>query len=70
MYPNIFLWIATSVAAAAAAVNPTGIKTLLANGRSTFFLKGNPVFSNGPESLAKNPPNSPNLCNWVFIILP
>ena len=44
MYPNIFLWIATSVAAAAAAaaVNPTGIKTLLANGRSTFFLKGNP----------------------------
>ena len=29
--PNIFLWTAPSVAAAAA-VNPTGIKTRLANG--------------------------------------
>ena len=34
--PNIFLWIATSVADDAA-VNPNGIKTLLANGLSTFF---------------------------------
>ena len=64
---NILFWIAASVAdAAAAAVNPNGIKTLLANGLSTFPIKGNPVFSNGPKSLPKNPPGCPILCNWVF----
>ena len=51
---NIFLWIAGSVtdaaaAAAAAAVNSKCIKTLLANGLRTFFIKGNLVFSNGPK---------------------
>ena len=35
---NIFLWIAVSAADADAA-NPNGIKTLLANGLSTFLLK-------------------------------
>ena len=65
--PNIFLLIAVSVAAAtAAAVSPNGIKTLLANGLSTFFIKGNPVFNNGPKSLPKNPPHSSILCNRVF----
>ena len=39
---------------------------LLANGFSTFSIKGNPVFSNGPKSLPKNPPDCPILCNWVF----
>ena len=39
--PNIFLCIPTS-AADAAAVNPRGIKTLLANGLITFFINGNP----------------------------
>ena len=34
-----FLWIAASVADAAA-VNPNGIETLLANGLSTFPIKG------------------------------
>ena len=63
--PNILLWIAASVADAAA-VNPNGIKTLLANGLSTFPIKGNPVFSNGPKSLPKNPPDCPILCNWAF----
>ena len=63
--PNIFLWIAVSVGDPAA-VNPNGIKMLLANGLTTFFLKGNPVFSNGPKSLPKNSPNYPILCNWVF----
>ena len=48
--PNIFLWIAASVAAAAA-VNPDGIKTLFAYDLNTFRIKGNPVFSNDPESL-------------------
>ena len=50
----------------AAAVNPNGIKTLLANGFSTFLIKGNLVFDNGPKSLPKSPPNCPILCNWVF----
>ena len=32
-------------AADAAAVNPKGFKTLLANALITFFIAGNPVFS-------------------------
>ena len=63
--PNIFLLIAVSVADAAA-VNLNGIKTLLANVLSTFPIKDNPGFSNGPESLPKNLRDSPILCNWVF----
>ena len=63
--PNIFLWIAASVADIAA-VNPNGTKILLANGLSTFFIKDNPGLSNGPKSLPKNPPDFPILCNWVF----
>ena len=51
---KIFLWIAASVADAAA-VNPNGIKTLLANGLSTFPIKDNPVFSNDNKSLPKTP---------------
>ena len=47
--PNIFSWIAASVADAAA-VNPNGIKTLLANRLSTFPIKCKPVFCNGPKS--------------------
>ena len=45
--PKLFLWIAASVADAAAA-NLNGIKKRLANGLSIFPIKGNPVFSNGP----------------------
>ena len=33
---------------------------------SAFFIKGKPVFSNGPRSLPKNPPGCPVLCNWFF----
>ena len=51
--PKIFLCIPAS-AADAAAVNPKGIKTLLANGLITLFIKGNPVFSNGPRNLPRN----------------
>ena len=40
---NIFLCIPAS-AADAAAVNPNGIKTLLANDLITFFINGNPVY--------------------------
>ena len=39
--PKIFLCIYAS-AADAVAVNPNGIKTLLANGLITLFINGNP----------------------------
>ena len=42
------------------------MKTLLASGLSTFFIKGNPVFDSDPKSLPKNPPDYPILRNWVF----
>ena len=60
--PNIFLWIATSVADADA-IYPDGIKRFLANGISTFLIKSNPVFSNGLKSLHKNLLDCPNLCS-------
>ena len=63
--PNIFLYIPAS-AADAAADNPRGIKTLLANGLITFYIKGNPVFSNGPSNLPRNSPVCIILDNWVF----
>ena len=47
----------------AAAVNPNGIETLLANGLNKFSIKGNPIFCNVPESLPKNPPHCHILCN-------
>ena len=63
--PSIFLWKAASVADTAA-VNPNGIKTLLANGLSIFPIKDNPDLSNGPKSLTENSPDFPISCNWVF----
>ena len=68
--PNIFLWIAASVADDAA-INANDIITLLAhgllaNGLITFFIKGNLVFSNGHKILPKIPPVFPILPNWVF----
>ena len=54
--PNIFLCIPAS-AADAAAVNSKGIKTILANGLITFFINGNPLFSNGPSNLLINHPD-------------
>ena len=42
---------------ASAADAVSGIKTLLANGLITFFIKGKPVFSNGPRSLPRNSPD-------------
>ena len=50
--PKFFLCIPAS-AADAAAVSPSGIKTLLANGLITFFISGNPIFSNGPSNLPR-----------------
>ena len=54
--PEIFSCISASVADAAA-VNPKGFKTLLVNGLITLFISGNPVFSNEPRSLPRNPPD-------------
>ena len=64
-YPKIF-WCIPASAADAAAVNPKGIKTLLANGLITFFINGNSAFSNGPSNLPRNPPDCIILGNWVF----
>ena len=63
--PIAFFWKAESVADAAA-VKSRGIKTLLANDLSTYFIKCKPVFRNGPKCLPKNPPDCRILCNWVF----
>ena len=52
----------------ATAVNPNGIKTLLAKGLSTFLIKDNPVFSNGPKSLPRNSPDCPILYVIEFLI--
>ena len=62
---KIFFWIAASVADTAA-INGNGIKVLLSNGFSTFFIKGNPAFINGPKILPKNPLDWPFLWNWFF----
>ena len=64
-YSNIFLWITASVGNAAA-VNPNGIRTLLADSLSTFPIESNPVFSNGPKRLPAYNPGCTILCNWVF----
>ena len=53
-------------AADAAVVNRKWIKALLVNGLITFFISGNPVFSNGPRSLLRNAPNCIILDIWVF----
>ena len=48
--PKMILCIPAS-AADAAAVNPDGIKTLLANDLITFLMNGSHVFNNGERSL-------------------
>ena len=60
--PKILVWIAASVADAAA-VNPNGIKTLLANGLRTSSAKGKPAFSISRKRLPRNPPHYTFLCN-------
>ena len=63
--PNIFSWVAAS--AAAAAVNPNRNKTRLASGSDLFYIKDNPVFSNGQKGLPKIHPNFPILCNFILL---
>ena len=62
---NIFSWIPSS-AAKAAAVYPNGISTLLANGVNTFFINSKPTFINSPKSLLRNPPNCIIWDIWDF----
>ena len=65
--PNISFQISsTAFVADASAANSDGIKMFLAYGLSISFINGNPVFSNCPKRLPKNPPDCPILCNWVF----
>ena len=66
--PYTFSWIAASFADTVA-VNPNGIRTLLANGLNTFPIKGKPVFSNGPKSLPKNFPDCPIYATELLIII-
>ena len=62
---NALFWIPAS-AADTVAVNPNGIKTLLTNALSLFFIKSETVFSDGPKSLTRNPPDCPILFYWFF----
>ena len=62
----IFFLCIPASAADATAVNPKGINTLLANGLITFFINGNPVFSNGPSNLPKTRPDCIIFDNWIF----
>ena len=62
---NIFYASAADVAA----VNPKGIKILLANSLITFFITGYPAFSNGASNLLRNAPYCIIFDNWVFDIL-
>ena len=50
----------------AAVVNPSGIKILLANGVSTFFINGRPTYINGPRNLPRNPPDCTILDRYIF----
>ena len=63
--PKIFLCILASEADAVA-VNPNGIKILLANSLITFYTNGNPVFNNGPISPPRNLSGCIILDNLVF----
>ena len=53
---KIFLWV-PATAVGTATVNPNGIKTLLANGLSTFFIKDKLVFNNGLRTLPRSSPD-------------
>ena len=56
--PNFFFLCIAASAADNVVVNPSGIKTLLANGLIKFFINGNPVLSDKPRRLPKDPLDS------------
>ena len=61
--PTLIFFMYYCICCCAAAVKSKGIKTLLANGLITFDIKGNPVFSNEPSNLPKNPSDCITLDN-------
>ena len=62
--PQIFFWIAASVAETAA-INPNSTKILLVNGVSTFFVNGKSTPIDGARKLS-NPPFS----RIIFPVVP
>ena len=60
-----FLCIPAS-AADAATVHSNGIKTILDNGLSTFFIKDKPIFNNGSKRLLRTLPNCTILDSFLF----
>ena len=52
--------------AKAAAVNSTGVETLLVNGVCAFFIKSMPVLSNSPKFLQRNLSDCAIFDSWVF----
>ena len=63
---KIFFW-APASAGDAAAVDPSGIKTHLANGSSKFFITGMPVFTNGSRILPRNASGCFICSHWDFV---
>ena len=66
--PKIFSCI-PAFAADATAVNPSGIKTLLADVLSAFPIKSKPIFSNGPRSLPPYRDQSLGAYELFFVFL-
>ena len=59
--PQVFFLCIPASVADGAAIDPKGIKTLF-----YIFYHGNPVFSNAPSNLPRNPPGCIILDNSVF----
>ena len=53
----------------AAAFNLSGVKILLVDSWSTFFIHNKPVFSNVTRSLSRSSPDCIILDNWVFYVI-
>ena len=53
--PKFFYEFCYCCSAAAAALNPNGIKNILSNGLITFFINNKPTFLNEVRSLPRNP---------------
>ena len=52
--PNFYIFFLTASVADAAAINPNGVKTLLANGVATFFINDKPNLVNEARTLPRN----------------
>ena len=52
--PNFYIFFLTASVADAAAINPNGVKTLLAYGVATFFINDKPNLVNEARTLPRN----------------